>query len=198
VIANVKFVAAYLRVSTVGQNEAGQRREIKRWLAGNGIAADTVRWYVDKATGDNLDRPEFERLQRDVFNGEIHTILCWKLDRVSRSLRDGICVLADWCDKGVRVVSVTQQLDFAGATGKLIASVLFAVAELEQETRRERQRAGIDAAKEAGKYRGRKRGSTKAKPRRARQLRERGLNDAEIAKALGVSRRTVQRYVQDV
>ena len=48
-------VACYVRVSTVGQNEAGQRREIQRWLEGNGIS--NVRWYVDKSTGDNLDRP---------------------------------------------------------------------------------------------------------------------------------------------
>ena len=194
-ITNMRFVAAYLRVSTVGQNEAGQRREIRRWLDGNGLTPDSVRWYVDKSTGDNLDRPEFERLQRDIFNGEIQTVACWKLDRVSRCLRDGINTLADWCDKGVRVVSVTQQLDFSGATGKLIASVLFAVAEMEQETRRERQAAGIAAAKEQGVYTGRKPGTTKAAPRRAVQLRAKGLSDGEIATALGVSRRSVQRYL---
>jgi hypothetical protein len=124
--------------------------------------------------------------KRDIFNGEIQTVVCWKLDRVSRCLRDGINRLADWCDKGVRVVSVTQQLDFSGATGKLIASVLFAVAEMEQETRRERQAAGIAAAKEEGKYKGRKPGTTKAAPRRAIQLRAKGLSDREIATALGV------------
>ncbi len=194
-IANVRFVAIYVRVSTVGQNEAGQRREIKRWLDGNGIAPDTVRWYVDKSTGDNLDRPEFERLQRDIFNGEIHTVVCWKLDRLSRSLRDGINTLTGWLDKGIRLVSTTQQLDFAGATGKLIASVLFAVAEMEQETRRERQAAGIAVAKEEGKYKGRKSGTTKAKPQRARELRNQGLKIGEIAQALGTSKRTVLRYL---
>ena len=93
------------------------------------------------------------------------------------------------------MVSVTQQLDFNGATGQLVASVLFAVAQMEQETRRERQAAGIAAAREAGVYIGRREGTTKAKPTRAAQLRERGLNDSEIATAMGVSRRTVQRYL---
>ena len=185
--------AIYVRVSTTGQNEAGQRREIKRWLKGNGV--EDVQWYVDKRTGDNLDRPEFTRLQADIFNGEVQTVVVWKLDRLSRSLRDGIDVLCDWCDRGLRLVSVTQQLDFNGTTGKLIASVLFAVAEMEQETRRERQRAGIEAAKERGVYSGRKRGSTKAKPARARALREKGLTLEEIAKAMGVSRMTVSRYL---
>ena len=83
----------YIRVSTVGQNEAGQRREIQRWLAGNGI--DDVKWYLDKESGDTLQRPDFERLQADVFAGEVKTIIVWRLDRLSRSMRDGIVTLCD-------------------------------------------------------------------------------------------------------
>lgn len=192
------MIGIYVRVSTIGQNAAGQKREIRRWLKGNGIDEKDVRWYVDKATGNNLDRPELERLQRDIFNGEIETVVVWKLDRLSRKLRDGINVLADWCDKGLRVVSVTQQIDFNGALGKMLAAVLLGVAEMEQETRRERQTAGIAAAKERGSvYSGRKVGTTKAKPTRASELRNKGLNDSEIATAMGISRRTVQRYLNN-
>lgn len=185
--------AVYIRVSTIGQNESGQRREITRWLRGNGIT--DVRWFVDKATGDNLDRPAFAALQRAIFDGEVECVVCWKLDRLSRSLRDGINTLADWADRGLRVVSVTQQLDFNGAVGKMLAAVLLGVAEMEQETRRERQAAGIAAARERGAYLGRRAGSTKAKPARARQLRDRGNTIDEIAAALGVSRRTVHNYL---
>ena len=192
------MIGVYVRVSTVGQNEAGQRREIKRWLEGNGIAEENVCWYIDKRTGDHLHRPGFQRLQRDVFHGTIESIIVWKLDRLSRNLRDGINTLADWCDRGLRVVSVTQQIDFNGATGKMLAAVLLGVAEMEQETRRERQQAGIGAARERGVYQGRKRGSTKAKPARAAELRRNGLTDPEIAQALGVSRRTIQRYLGSV
>jgi hypothetical protein len=74
---HTKLVAAYVRVSTVGQNEAGQRAEIQKWLTGTGVNADLVRWYVDKKSGDNLKRPEFERLQKDLFHGEIGTIVVW-------------------------------------------------------------------------------------------------------------------------
>jgi DNA invertase Pin-like site-specific DNA recombinase len=190
-----KSVACYIRVSTVGQNEAGQRAEIIRWLTGNGIDPPSVRWFVDKGkTGDNLKRPAFEQLQGAVFAGEVGTIVVYKLDRLSRSLRDGVNVLTDWCEKGLRVVSVTQQIDFNGAVGKLLAAVLLGIAEMEQETRRERQAAGIDVAKKAGKYLGRKIGTTKAKPERAMTLLKQGLSIDEIAKSLGVSRNTVFVY----
>ena len=187
--------AVYIRVSTVGQNEAGQRAAIERWLIGNGIDPDAVVWFVDRETGDTLDRTDFGRLQQAIFTGEVKTVVVWKLDRLSRSLRDGIDTLCDWLERGVRLVSVTQQLDFAGPAGKMIAAVLFAVAEMEQQTRRERQAAGIAIAKREGKYKGRKRGTLKADASRARALRQQGLKDSEIATALGVTRRTVQRYL---
>jgi DNA invertase Pin-like site-specific DNA recombinase len=198
--------ACYVRCSTAGQNEASQKREIERWLKGNGVKG--VLWFVDKKSGDNLKRPGFERLQAAVFAGEVKTIVCYKIDRISRTLRDGINVLVDWCERGLRVVSVTQQLDFNDKTGPLIASVLFAVAQMEQETRRERQRAGIDAImndptrceERKLKYAGRRPKAYANKnhnaPAEALRLRkENKLTDAEIAKQLDVSRATVQRYL---
>lgn len=193
----VRLVACYVRVSTVGQNEAGQRAEIERWLSANGIPAENVRWFIDKKSGDSLDRPAFEALQKAVFAGQIGTVVVWRLDRLSRKLRDGINTLCDWCDRGLRVVSVTQGIDFNGTLGKMLAAVLLGVAEMEQETRRERQAVGIAEAKRQGKYRGRKPGTTKAKPARALRLQEKGLTVAEISAALGVSRNTVFRYLRE-
>jgi len=192
-IANARSVAAYARVSTVGQNEEGQRREIAKWLPGQGIT--NIRWFVDKETGDHLDRPAFRRLQQDIFDGEVEAVVVWKLDRLSRSIIDGVTTLAKWCEEGIRVVSVTQQLDFQGALGKLLAAIFYGVAEMEQETRRERQRVGIEAARERGVYRGRQKGTTKTTPSRAHDLLEKELPVTEIALVLGVSRRTVERYL---
>ena len=186
--------AVYCRVSTTGQNLAGQRAEIERWLSGNGITS--AKWFEDKATGSNLKRPAFEKLEKAIFNGEIKTVVVYKLDRLSRSLHEGINVLAQWCEKGLRVVSVTQQIDFNGAMGKMLAAVLLGVAEMEQETRRDRQAAGIKAARNRGVYLGRKSGTVKASPQRAVELRAKGNTDEEIAMALDVSRRTVQRYLR--
>lgn len=190
-------IACYVRVSTIGQNETGQRAEIQRWLDGNGIKADCVEWFIDKGkSGDSLNRPAFERLQKAIFNGEVKTVVVYKLDRLSRKLKDGINTLCEWCDRGLRVVSVTQQIDFNGTVGKIIASVLLGVAEMEQETRRERQAVGIAVAKKAGKYTGRKSGTTKATPTRALELQQQGLKVEEIAKSLGVSRNTVFVYLR--
>lgn len=190
--------AVYIRVSTVGQNEAGQKAEIDKWLNGNSVDRSKVRYYVDRESGDTMNRPEFERMQRDIFNGLIHTVVVWKLDRLSRKLQDGLNVLCEWCDRKLRVVSVTQMIDFNGTVGKMIAAVLLGIAEMEQQTRRERQASGIAVAKERGVYTGRHKGAVKkgVDPRRAAELRAKGATYEEIAKALGVSVSSVQRYLK--
>lgn len=190
------YTAIYIRVSTVGQNEAGQRAEIEKWLARYGVKDAT--FYVDKETGKHLDRPGFKAMQKAIFAGEVKCVVVWKLDRLARTIRDGINVLTDWLERGVRLVATSQQLDFSGATGKMVAGILFAVSEMEMELRRERQAAGIEQAKKAGIYTGRKPGTTKAKPSRARRLRDKGLTMDEIAQSLGVTRMTIWRYLQTV
>lgn len=185
-------VGVYIRVSTVEQNLDGQRLSIQTWLDGQGL---TAVWYEDKSTGNNLDRAAFTALQQDVFNGKVKTVVVYKLDRLSRSLRDGINVLTDWLDAGIRVVSVTQQLDFSGAAGKLIASVLFAVSEMETETRKERQADGIKAAKAKGVYKGRAKGSSTVDSGRVRELKAQGLKVTEIATSLGISRQSVYSHL---
>ncbi len=77
----------------------------------------------------------------------------------------------------------------------MVASVMFGLAEIEMEYRRERQIAGISVAKQAGVYKGRKKGTTKGKPERAQGLKKQGLSIEEIANAMAVSKRTVFRYL---
>jgi DNA invertase Pin-like site-specific DNA recombinase len=122
-------------------------------------------------------------------------VVVWKLDRISRRQPDGVNLLAEWCERGVRVVPVTQQIDLSVAVGPMVASVLFGLVEIESEYRRERQAAGIAVAKERGVYRKRQRGTTKALPRRGQEPRGRGLTVQEIATALSVSLRTALRYL---
>jgi predicted transposase/invertase (TIGR01784 family) len=104
-------------------------------------------------------------------------------------------LLADWCERGLKIVVITQQIELNGPVGRMIAAVLLGLAEIELEYRQERQSAGIEVAKKKGVYQGRQRGTTKGKPARAKELLDKGLNAAEIAQALGVSERTVFRYL---
>lgn len=192
-----KTIAVYVRVSTTGQNEAGQREAITAWLTAHGHAPEAAVWYADKMSGATTARPALDKLKKAIFAGQHEAVVIWRLDRLSRKMRDGINLLAEWCDAGVRVVSVTQALDLSATVGKMIAGVLLAVGEMEREALLERQRVGIDAAKKrGGVYKGRKPGTTKATPARARKLRDKGLTQDEIATALGVSRTTVNRYLQ--
>jgi len=194
-LKGIAMIACYCRVSSARQKTDSQKPEIRHWLQGNGVDPSSVEWFEDKETGRTMKRPAFDRLKEAVFAGRAKMIVVWKLDRISRCQRDGVNLLADWCERGVRVVAVTQQIDLSGSVGRMVASVLFGLAEIESEYRRERQAAGIAVAKERGVYCGRQRGTTKALPRRARELRGRGLTVLEIAAALGVSRRTAFRYL---
>ena len=190
------MIAAYCRVSTVRQKADSQINEIKKWLKANGYDESKVEWFVDKETGKTLNRTEFNRLQRDIFSGKIKTVVVWKLDRISRRLKDGINLLSDWCSKDIRVISSTQAIDLSGAVCRMIAAVMLGLAEIELEYRQQRQMAGIEVARERGVYKGRQKGTTKAAPVRAQELRLKGFKIAEIANALGTSTRTVQRYLR--
>jgi DNA invertase Pin-like site-specific DNA recombinase len=187
--------AVYLRVSSLkGQNPASQRAEVEGWLQRHDCT--DVQWFEDCESGTTLNRPAFRQLQAAIFSGEVQTVVVWKLDRLARNMREGINVLADWCQRGIRVISVTQQIDLSGPAGHLIASLLFGIAEMEWQNIRERQAAGIALAKERRVYKGRQKGTTKAAPARAQALRQQGLTVAEIARALGVKERTAYNYLR--
>lgn len=188
-------IACYVRVSSRRQKDDSQRAEIEKWLDANGIDRRKVEWYADKESGTTMKRPAFDRLQADIFHGKVKCVVLWKLDRLSRRLKDGVTTLADWAERGLRIVVVTQQLDFNGAIGRTLAALLLGLAEIEWEYRRERQAAGIEVAKQKGVYQGRKPGTTKSRPQRAVELKNKGLSAPEIATALGVSQRTVFRYI---
>jgi DNA invertase Pin-like site-specific DNA recombinase len=144
-----------------------------------------------------LQRAAFQKLQAAIFAAQIDTVVVWKLDRLARNLKEGVNVLADWCQRGVRVIAITQQIDLSGPVGNLIASLLFGIAEIELQHSKERQAIGIALAKKRGVYTGRRQGTTKATPARARALRKQKLTVAEIALALGVKERSVYNYLNN-
>jgi len=184
----------YIRVSSPkGQKTDSQRAELEAWLKRHRVKA--AQWFEDRESGASLQRPSFEKLQAAIFAGKVTTVVVWKLDRLARSLKEGVNVLADWCNRGVRVIAITQQIDLTGPVGHLIASLLFGIAEIELQHSKERQAIGIALARRRGIYTGRKAGTTKAAPSRARALKKQGLKISEIAAALGVKQRSVYNYL---
>jgi DNA invertase Pin-like site-specific DNA recombinase len=186
----------YIRVSSPkGQKTDSQRAELEQWLKRQRYKG--VRWFEDRESATTLQRAAFQQLQAAIFAGQVTTAVIWKLDRLARSLREGVNVLADWCQRGVRVIVVTQQIDLSGPVGHLIASLLFDIAEIELQFAKERQAAGIALARKRGVYAGRRPGTTKAMPSRARALRKQKLTVPEIAQALGVKERTIYHYLSN-
>jgi DNA invertase Pin-like site-specific DNA recombinase len=115
------------------------------------------------------------------------------LDRLSRSLKDGVNVLADWCDRQIRVVAVAQQIDFNGSVGRLIAAVLLAIAQMERENIRENVKRGMAAAQARGVKLG-KRPKLFAKDVRA--LQDKGLTITQAAAKLGVTRQAIYKALK--
>ena len=158
-------IAVYIRVSSPRQKTDSQRAEVEAWI--NRRRIKSARWFEDHDSATSLQRDAFRKLQDAIFAGEIDTVVVWKLDRLARNLKEGVNVLADWCQRGVRVIAITQQIDLSGPVGNLIASLLFGIAEIELQHSKERQANGIALAKKRGVYTGRRLGTTKAMPARA-------------------------------
>jgi len=185
-----------MRVSSRDQKQDSQRGEITRWLKAHGHDPKAATWFEDKETGKHMDRAGLKALNKATFAGDLKTAVVWKPDRIARSQREGINTLYEWCDAGVRVISVTQQIDLSGTVGKVVAGVLFGLAEIELTHIRERQAAGITEAKAKGVYKGRMKGTLKADPARARELKSKGMKPVEIMRALGIgSRTTLNNYL---
>ncbi len=193
----MKIVACYIYVSMVDKPQAKQRREISRWLKSNRINPKTARWYIDKSTDDLLRRPKFEGLQADILDGKVRAVVVWRLDRISATTRGGLDVLIDWCHKSLRVVSVSQQIDVKSKDCGMIASVLHGVAEMDEQTRRERTKAGLASARARGRAGGRPEvAADDAKVLMAKKLqKDNTLSINVICKRLKISRSTYYRYV---
>ncbi len=123
------------------------------------------------------------------------TLVVTRLDRLARSGRDLHDIIAQLSAKKVGFRCVQQgAVDTTTSMGKLILSILGAVAEFETDIRKERQREGIERAKAAGVYKGRKR---TVEVEQVRSLRDQGCGATEIAKNLGIARASVYRVLKN-
>lgn len=195
-----QHVAVYMRVSTVGQDHRSQRAELTQWV-GAFAADEPVTWYVDKASGASMERPAWRDLEANVRAGAVSRVVVWRLDRLGRTAAGLTTLFAELEQLKVGLVSMREGIDLGTPAGRMLAGVMASLAQYEREVSRERQTAGIQAARAAGKrWGGRATGSRwKVTPEMERQIRGmRGAKEpvAAIARALRVSRNTVYQVLR--
>ena len=194
-----KNTAIYIRVSTNQQSTRSQRADLKRWVDAQELDGE-VKWYEDKATGKNMNRAGWQKLQAAIDSGSVTRLVVWRLDQLGRTA-SGLCKLfEDLQEKKVRLVSLMDSIDLGTASGRLIANVLASVAAYETEIRGERVRAGQQAARAAGKkWGGSKKGRrvkvTDEQIRAIVTMKAQGEKVAAIARAVTLSRLTIYRVL---
>lgn len=178
----------YARTSTAEQDAGleAQLRDLK--------AAGAAKMFSEKVSSVAV-RTQLAAVVDYVREGD--TLVVTKMDRLARSTADLLGIIARLQEKGVRLRILAMQgggeLDTVTPTGKLMLTMLGAVAEFERGIMLERQREGIAAAKVEGKYKGRPASLDAAE---AKRLAASGIGPAEIARTLGMARSSVYRLLQ--
>jgi DNA invertase Pin-like site-specific DNA recombinase len=182
-----------VRVSSTDQKTASQLPDLQHWAKGQD---DEVRWYEDKVTGTSMDRPAWNQVEAAIRSGKVSQLVVWRLDRLGRTA-SGLTALFDQLrERKVNLVSIKDGVDLATPAGRMLAGVLASVAQYETEVRRERQTAGIAAAKANGKrWAGSKPGErSKVTPTKRKiilRMKAEGEPMVAIAAAVHLSRPTV-------
>jgi DNA invertase Pin-like site-specific DNA recombinase len=176
----------YARVSTDDQNLDLQRDALQK--------AGCERIYEDKLTGAKAERPGLQRTLEDAREGD--TIVVWRLDRFSRSLKDLIDMVALLETKGTGLKSLQESIDTTQSSGRLVFHIFAALAEFERNLIRERTQAGLVAARARGRKGGRPKVLDENKQVLAVKLYEEKKHTVEqICKMMGISKPTLYKYI---
>jgi DNA invertase Pin-like site-specific DNA recombinase len=179
--------AIYARVSTLDQEPENQLQELRRYVAARGWTAIE---YVDRGVSGAKDRrPALDQLVANAKRRRVDVVVCWRLDRLGRSLKHLITLLDDLQALGVAFVSLAEGIDATTPAGKLQMHILGAIAEFERARIVERVRAGLARRAAQGKPLGRPR-QTISEDDLARTI---GLSTRKAAALLGVSHAAVHR-----
>ncbi len=140
------MLIGYARVSTDDQDTDAQTASLRK--------AGCERVFTEKASGGRWDRPELAKALEQLRAGDV--LVVWKLDRLSRSLKDLLTIIEriDAVQAGFR--SLTEAVDTTTPAGRMMMQMVGAFAEFERAMIRERTRAGLDAARQKGRIGGRR------------------------------------------
>jgi DNA invertase Pin-like site-specific DNA recombinase len=188
-------MAVYARVSTTnhGQDVTLQTGELQQFAEARGW--HMVDAYVDAGVSGAKDsRPELNRLMADAHKRRFDVVAVWRFDRFARSVSHLLRALETFNALGIAFVSLSEQMDTTTPAGKMVFTVLGAVAELERSLIAERVRAGLRNARAKGKRLGRPRVTVDTA--RIATLRAEGLSWAKIGERLGASEGTIRSVAQ--
>lgn len=177
--------ALYGRVSTNnGQDPEMQVRELREYCERRGWEVSEE--YVDRGiSGSKEKRPQLDRLLADAHKRHFDAVVVWRFDRFARSVSHLLRALETFRSLGIEFVSLSEQVDTSTPTGKMVFTVLGAVAELERSLIAERVRAGLRNARAKGRKLGRPRKTLDGA--KLTRLRAQGASWRAVGAALGVA-----------
>ena len=189
-----KTVAIYARVSTDKQKVDMQLRELRSFVKRSGWKIYNE--FIDHGfTGANTNRPAFNAMMDDAKKRKFDVLLIWKLDRLSRSMKDLINTLDELDHYGINFISYDNNLDTTTPTGKLVFHVIGAVAEFEKDIIRDRVIAGLTHAKSKGKRLGRP-PLSQGTLTEAKKLLKEGLSMRAVERKLGLGEGTIRKKLK--
>ena len=180
---------AYIRVSTVEQNEARQLEAMQ----GKGIE----KYFTEKVSAKDTNRPQLQAMLDYVREGDV--VYIHDFSRLARSTKDLLDIIEQLHNKGVSLISNKESIDTSTPQGKLMVTMLGAIYEFERANLLERQKEGIAIAVKEGKYKGGqvKKIDDKTFNKYCQQYQSREINKVQFAKALGISRPTLDKLLRD-
>lgn len=178
---------AYIRVSTLEQNEDRQLEAMKRY--------PIEKFFTEKISAKDMNRPELQKMLEFVREGDVVHI--HDFSRLARSTKDLLEIVELLKKKGVALVSNKENIDSTTPTGKLMLTMIAAINEFERTNLHERQREGIDIAKRKGVYHGRQRKEVPDFGRHYLAYALHQTNKAQLAKDLGISRPVIDRLIRE-
>ena len=178
------MILGYARVSKDDQNLDAQTDAL--------TDAGAERVYADKITGTAKKRPELDRMLDQLREGDV--IVVTKYDRLARSLRNLLDIVAAIEERGGGFSSLAEDIDTTTPAGRLVFHVFASIAQFERERISERTREGLDAARKRGRVGGRPPALSTAQKTEVRRMRdEESRSIPEIANLFKVSEKTIRR-----
>ena len=179
---------AYVRVSSIMQNEARQLEALEKY--------NIEKWYTEKVSGKDTNRPKLQEMLDYI--REDDTVFVEEFSRLGRSTADLLFIIKKIEEAGAKFVSIKENFDTKTPAGKLQMTMMAAIAEFERDMILERQREGIAIAKKAGKYKGRKQIHVPDIESYYDRYMTRKANKTQIARELNISRNTLNRLFKEV